>query len=60
MAEYEDKGHNFELLAMTEEARAKPFGAVWDYYCMTKDVPVGATFIGEIKKYENDVLSRRI
>ena len=60
MAEYEDKGHNFELLAMTEEARAKPFGAVWDNYCMTKDVPLGATFIGEIQKYENDVLSRRI
>lgn len=60
MGEYEDKGHNFELLAMMEEAKAKPFGTVWDYYCLTKGVPVGETFIGDIQQYEKDVLSKRV
>lgn len=60
MGEYEDKGNNFELLAMMEEAKAKPFGAVWDYYCLTKDVPVGVMFIDEIQQYERDVLGKRM
>jgi L-rhamnose isomerase len=59
MREYENAGKNFERLALMEEAKAKPFGAVWDYYCMTKDVPVGEVFVSDIQKYENRVLSKR-
>lgn len=59
MREYENSGMNFERLALMEEAKAKPFGAVWDYYCMTKDVPVGEAFISEIQRYEKKVLSAR-
>jgi L-rhamnose isomerase len=46
-------------LALQEEAKTLPFGAVWDYYCETRGVPVGGTWLGEVKKYERDVLSGR-
>jgi L-rhamnose isomerase len=46
-------------LALQEEAKSLPFGAVWDYYCETKGVPVGDAWLGEIKAYENRVLSKR-
>lgn len=59
MNEYEDKGQSFELLAMMEEAKTKPFGAVWDYYCLTKGVPVGERFIDDIQQYEKEVLKTR-
>ena len=60
MREYENNGQNFEMLALMEEAKLKPFGAVWDFFCMKKDVPVGETYIAEIQKYENDVLNKRV
>jgi L-rhamnose isomerase len=59
MRKYEDKGQGFEKLALMEEAKSKPFGAVWDYYCLKNDVPAGETFIPVIQQYEKEVLSRR-
>ncbi len=59
ICEYEKNGRYFERLALMEEAKAKPFGAVWDYYCLKKNVPVAEGFIPEIEKYERDVLSKR-
>jgi len=49
-----DYGGRFALL---ETRKTLPLGAVWDYYCMTKDVP--ANFLPEIRRYEKDVLSGR-
>jgi L-rhamnose isomerase len=46
-------------LALQEEAKSLPFGAVWDHYCKTKDVPVGDSWLAEVKRYEKDVLSQR-
>jgi L-rhamnose isomerase len=46
-------------LALQEEARSLPFGAVWDYYCETKGVPVGQAWLAEVKRYEENVLSKR-
>ncbi len=56
---YEEKGQNFERLALLEVLKTKPFGAVWDYYCLQEDVPVGGDYIAEIQQYEKDVLSKR-
>ena len=55
----EEAGQNFERLAMLEELKTKPFGAVWDYYCLQNNVPVGEGYIAEIQKYEQEVLSKR-
>jgi L-rhamnose isomerase len=46
-------------LALQEESRSLPFGAVWNYYCESKSVPVGAAWLAEMKRYEADVLSTR-
>ena len=59
LREYERNGQNFERLALMEEAKSKPFGAVWDYYCLMNDVPVAESFIPEIQKYEKEVLAKR-
>ncbi len=56
---YEESGHYFERLALQEELKTKPFGAVWDYYCLKEGVPVGEAYISEIQQYELDVLSKR-
>jgi L-rhamnose isomerase len=46
-------------LALQEEIKTLPFGAVWDYYCAASGVPVGQDWMTEIEKYESAVLSAR-
>lgn len=46
-------------LALTEEYKSYPFGAVWDYFCEKNGVPVGEDWLKEVKKYEKEVLSKR-
>jgi len=59
LLQYEEKGQFFERLATLELLKTKPFGAIWDYYCMKLDVPVAQDFIADIQQYEKDVLSKR-
>ena len=59
LVEMEESGQNFERLAMLEELKTMPYSAVWDYYCMQEEVPVGTDYIVEIQQYEKDVLSKR-
>ncbi len=59
LREYEENGLYFERLALMEEAKSKPSGAVWDYHCLMNDVPVAENYIPEIQKYEREVLSGR-
>ena len=46
-------------LALLEEAKTLPFGAVWDYYCESSGVPGGIAWLGQVKNYEKDVLVKR-
>lgn len=46
-------------LAMMEELKSYPFGAVWDYYCELMGVPVRENWLKEVKEYEQDVLLKR-
>jgi L-rhamnose isomerase len=46
-------------LALQEEIRSLPFGAVWDYYCARQGVPVGDEWVSDVKQYEAQVLSKR-
>lgn len=46
-------------LALLEEAKSLPSGAIWDYFCLLHDVPVGETWLQEVKRYEAGVLSHR-
>lgn len=53
------EGDNTTRLALMEEAKTLPFGAVWDFYCVSNDVPAGERWLAEVKQYEKDVLSKR-
>ncbi len=46
-------------LAVQEERKTLPLGAVWDYYCMTRGVDAGQDWLKRVKQYEADVLSKR-
>ncbi len=59
LRQYEDEDKGFERLALQEEAKSLPWGAVWDMFCLQQGVPVGESFIAEIEKYEVDVTSKR-
>jgi L-rhamnose isomerase len=52
-------GDTTARLALQEEARALPVGAVWDYYCETKNVPVGEAWLAEVKRHERETLLNR-
>jgi L-rhamnose isomerase len=45
-------------LALLEELKTLPTGAVWDYYCLQKDVPVGLDWLAEVRQYEMAVGGR--
>lgn len=59
LIEAEDSGNNFARLALMEELGTMPFGAVWDYYCLRMDVPVGELWMEEVKRYEEEVTKKR-
>lgn len=46
-------------LALLEEAKGLPFGAVWDEYCRRSGVPVGAAWLDEVRAYERTELAQR-
>ncbi len=55
----ENEGDFTARLAMLEEIKTLPAGAVWDYYCLTSDVPLGGAWLDDVRRYEVDVLSKR-
>ena len=59
LREYEAEGKGFQKLALLEEAKTLPFGAVFDYFNLKNGVPVGEAFIPVIEKYEKEVTSKR-
>ena len=59
LREYEAEGKGFQKLALLEEAKTLPFGAVFDYFNFKNGVPVGEEFIPVIEKYEREVSSKR-
>jgi len=59
LLKFEEEGKTFERLSYLELMKSKPFGAVWDYYCMMNKVPAGQDYIEEIRKYEKEVLLKR-
>jgi L-rhamnose isomerase len=56
---YELEGDYSSRLALQEELKSMPFSAVWDMYCLRKNVPVGMEFMKVIKNYEKNELSNR-
>jgi L-rhamnose isomerase len=59
LKQLQESGNYTERLALIEEFKTYPFGAVWNYYCETMDVPVKENWLEEVKKYEQEVLAKR-
>ena len=59
LREYEANGQGFQKLALLEEAKTLPFGAVYDYFNCKNGVPVGEEYIPCIERYEKEVTSKR-
>ncbi|MGI6777353.1 MAG: L-rhamnose isomerase [Acetivibrionales bacterium] len=55
----EDTGNLGNRLALMEEFKTLPFVAVWNKYCRDMGTPVGTNWLDEVKKYEDNVLSKR-
>lgn len=47
-------------LALLEEEKSMPWPAIWDYYCLSKGVPVGTEWLQAIRRYEIEVLGQRL
>lgn len=59
LRQFENEGDFTSRLALLEALKGMPFGAVWDYYCLSQEVPVGFAFMDDIKSYEKSVLVNR-
>ena len=59
LAALEKKASNTRKLALLEECKSLPMGAVYDYFCAKNDVPAGFDFMGEIEAYEKKVQFKR-
>ena len=55
----EGDGDTTGRLALLEEQKSLPVGAVWDHYCRTRGVPPSRDWLPRVKEYECDVLSKR-
>ena len=56
----QSEGNLTELLVMQEEIKTLPFGAVWAEYCRRSGVPADESWFEEVKKYEKEVLLKRV
>ena len=56
---YELQERTCEVLTYLEEAKAMPWGAVYDEFCERNSVPVGEAYLDEIMAYEKQVTSKR-
>ncbi len=59
LVELEEAGNYLGRLAMLEELKSLPFGAVWDRFCEIHNVPAGNEWISPLSDYERLVLARR-
>jgi L-rhamnose isomerase len=54
----EADGDGTQRLALMEEMKTMPFGAVWDELCRRADTPVGIDWIAEVRVYEQALSER--
>ncbi|HEY2411760.1 MAG TPA: L-rhamnose isomerase [Pirellulaceae bacterium] len=59
LRKYEQSGDYTRRLALLEEFKALPFGAVWDHFCESENVPARREWLEDIEAYEKAHLSKR-
>ncbi len=55
----EAEGDLTARLALLEESRTLPFGAVWSEYCRRHDCPDSIEWLNRVRQYEQEVLNER-
>ena len=55
----QDENKMTELMVEQEAAKTLPLGDIWNEYCARQGVVSDKEFYAEIKKYEDEVLSKR-
>jgi len=55
----ENSGDYTARLALLEEQKSLPWQAVWEAWCLRHDVPAGASWLGDVRHYEQTILSQR-
>ncbi|MCX8956034.1 L-rhamnose isomerase [Erwinia psidii] len=53
------EGDYTSRLALLEEQKCLPWQAVWETYCLRHDVPADASWLSEVRHYEQQILSKR-
>ena len=59
LRELEAGGHFTARLAMMEDLKSLPFGAVWDLHCARSGVPLDGAWFSDVERYEKQVLGKR-
>ena len=59
LKEAEEGDDGFRRLAVLEEVKSLPWGAVWDYHCLRRNVPPWWEWMRAVQEYEREVLSQR-
>jgi L-rhamnose isomerase len=59
LKKYDLEGNAFARLALLEQLKTMPAGAVWDYYCEQMNVPTESDLIANVMDYEKSVLTGR-
>ena len=59
LKEFEDTLNYTGKLALLEEIKTLPVMDVWNYYCSTQKVPIGSSWMEQLKDYEKNVTSSR-
>ncbi len=53
------EGDYTSRLAIMEECKAMPLGAVWDFFCLKHGVPIGTNWLDQVQQYEHRILRLR-
>ena len=60
LRQMEQAGDFTARLALLEDMKLMPFGAVWHYHCLQQGVPPDLNWMQEVCRYEEDILAKRI
>ena len=59
LRDVENNGNHTARLALLEDMKTMPFGAVWDYYCGKQNTPTAPQWLNEVRTYEEETLAKR-
>lgn len=59
LREIEERGNDFQRLALLDELKLMPYNDIWNYYCIKNGVPAASDWIDNLLQYEKTVFKNR-